>query len=140
MDRTPKRDAMEAVTREWIALWCAPIDWTRFDALHAESFEDGSPAGRSHTKRGFAEGLADLIRAFPDLRTDVLDLVVDEASSRVAVRWRAEGTNRARYLGVGPTNRHTVITGIEIVEIRDGRVARRWGEWDITEHREPATP
>jgi hypothetical protein len=44
-------------------------------------------------------------------------------------------------LGIGPTGRATPITGIEISELQAGRVRRRWGEWDISAHRDaPSVP
>jgi steroid delta-isomerase-like uncharacterized protein len=127
------RAGLEKVARQWIGLWCAPVDWARFDALHVDDFVDESSAGRAPTKAGFAAGLAELVAAFPDLDTRVDDLVIDALQSRVAVRWTARGTNRARFLGVGPTHQVTTFCGIEIVEIRDGRIVRRWGEWDFFE-------
>lgn len=130
----PTRSELEDVARDWIALWTVPVDWQRFDSLHAEIFEDCSSAGRSNTKTGFAEGLAAMVRAFPDLKTHVEGVVVDEARDMVAVRWTAEGTNRERYLGVGPTNQLTTIRGIEIIEIQRSKIVRRWGEWDISDH------
>lgn len=130
------RETLTAIATDWISLWWAPVDWQRFDSLHAETFEDRSSAGRPGSKQGFAEGLAGLVRAFPDLKTWVEDLVFDEPEAKVAVRWRAEGTNRERYLGIGPTQRLTVITGIEIIEIYTGKIVRRWGEWDISAHKE----
>ncbi|TFG86420.1 MAG: hypothetical protein E4H17_04170 [Gemmatimonadales bacterium] len=74
--------------------------------------------------------------AFPDLRTTVEDLVVETETGKIAVRWSAMGTNRSRYLGIGPTHQPTRITGIEIIEVRGGQIVRRWGEWDITDHAE----
>lgn len=136
MPSVANRSDLADVATEWISLWCVPVDWSRFDAMHAGSFEDCTSAGRASTKEGFAEGLAALVRAFPDLQTRVTDLVVDEAASKVAVRWAAEGTNREPFLGVGPTGRLTTITGIEIIEIHNGQVIRRWGEWDISDHLE----
>jgi steroid delta-isomerase-like uncharacterized protein len=124
------------IAERWISLWTVPVNWALFDRLHAEDFEDASPSGREATREAFAGALRELIRAFPDLQVAVEDLVVDTEADRVAVRWSALGTNRTRYLGVGPTNRRTPITGIEIIEIRDGRVVRRWGEWDISAHRD----
>jgi predicted ester cyclase len=97
-----------------------------------------SPAGRDASKRGFALGLKQLVDAFPDLVTKVEDMVVDEKAQRVAVRWSSVGTNRLCFLGTGPTNRKTLITGIEIIEISEGRITRRWGEWDITAHQTSA--
>jgi len=122
------------VAEQWISLWCAPVDWELFDRLHSPDFEDCSAADRATTKEAFAAALAELVRAFPDLTTTVDDLVVEEAAGRVAVRWTAEGTNRETFMGRGPTGKKTPITGIEIIEVRDGRIVRRWGEWDITAH------
>lgn len=128
------RDELADLTRRWISLWSAPVDWALYDALHADDFEDCAAAGRDPTKAGFAAGIRALLAAFPDLSAQVDDLVIDEPAQQVAVRWSATGTNRSRYLGVGPTHAATRITGIEIVEVRGGRVVRRWGEWDITAH------
>ncbi len=128
------RREIEALAAQWITLWSAPIDWDLFDRLHADAFEDGASAGRPPTKSGFAAGLAEWAQAFPDIRTRIEQLVVDEDASTVAVRWSATGTNRAPYLGVGPTERMTYIAGIEIIELRGGRIVRRWGEWDISDH------
>ncbi|MGB5250612.1 MAG: ester cyclase [Gammaproteobacteria bacterium] len=129
-----QRTDLESVARQWISLWCAPVDWDLFERLHADDFEDCSSAGRPTSKQGFAQGIAEFVHAFPDLRTRVDDLVIDTAAKRVAVRWSASGINLSRYLGTGPTRRLTRITGIEIIEIRRGRIMRRWGEWDISAH------
>ena len=128
------RSELESVARRWISLWSAPVDWELFGQLHAEDFIDGSSAGRETTREAFATALAAFVRAFPDVETRVEDLIVDESANRVAVRWSAVGTNREAYLGTGPTKRRTTITGIEIIGIRNGRISRRWGEWDISEH------
>jgi steroid delta-isomerase-like uncharacterized protein len=129
------RSELEDVTRRWISLWCAPIDWKLFDQIHSEDFEDMSSAGREPSKQAFAKGLQKLIEAFPDLSTRVEDIIVDETVQRVAVRWSSIGTNRRKFLGVGPTYRQTTITGIEIIEVSNGQITKRWGEWDISGHR-----
>ena len=130
----PNRVELETIAEQWISLWCAQVDWGLFDRLHAPDFEDCSAVDRAATKEAFAAALADIVRVFPDLKTTVDDLVVDESTGRVAVRWSAEGTNRTTFMGSGPTGKKTPITGIEIIEVRNGRIVRRWGEWDITAH------
>lgn len=137
MKQSQTRDDMIWVVKEWISLWNPPVDWDLFDTLHAEDFKDCTPAERVGTKKGFAQGLKEFTSAFPDLRTRVKDIMVDESRNMATVRWSASGTNRKNYLGVGPTNKKTTITGIEIVEIRWGRITRRWGEWDISDHIKP---
>ena len=128
------RESLAQIARRWVSLWQAPIDWRLFDQLHADYFEDCSAAGRGSTKQAFGSGIEALVGAFPDLQTVAEDVVVDESTARVAIRWTAIGTNRGAYLGVGPTHRKTTITGIEIIEIVRGQVVRRWGEWDISSH------
>jgi predicted ester cyclase len=131
----PADDRLRELTRRWISLWSTPVDWALFDALHSPAFEDGAAAGREPGKQGFAAGLRQFTEAFPDLVTVVDDMVVDAAANKVAVRWTAVGSNRAHFLGVGPTLRRTRITGIEIVEFSGDLIVRRWGEWDISDHR-----
>ena len=136
MSLMPTRADLEAIATSWISLWNVPVEWSLFERLHSQTFEDCASGGRPTTREGFAQGIAELTRAFPDLRTAIDGLVVDEVNSQVAIRWCARGTNRERYLGVGPTNRLTAITGIEIIEVQSGRIVRRWGEWDISAHLE----
>ena len=134
MCKSQPREDIEYYARRWIKLWNPPVDWDLFDTIHADEFVDCSPAGRPSTKAGFAQGLEAFTRAFPDLRIKLEDIIIDETGSRAAVRWSAIGTNREKILGVGPTNKMTKITGIEIIEIQWGRITRRWGEWDISAH------
>jgi predicted ester cyclase len=125
------RQALENLSRQWISLWCAPVDWQRFERLHAETFEDYSAVGRAPDKAGFALGLAELTKAFPDLQTWIEDLVIDEYRSRIAVRWVAEGIHRGALLGLDPTHQRTTFAGIEILEVAEGQVTGRWGEWNF---------
>jgi steroid delta-isomerase-like uncharacterized protein len=128
------RDELIATATKWLSLWNTPVDWVLFDSIHSDAFEDCASGGRQTTKQGFAQGLEQLARAFPDLRTMLQSLVVDEQSSTVAVRWSGRGTNVERFLGIGPTNRTIEMTGIEIIQISRGQVVRRWGEWDLSAH------
>jgi N-hydroxyarylamine O-acetyltransferase len=115
------RDALAATAARWISLWCAPFDDAALRALHAGD--------------DFAQRHAELVRAFPDLQVRAEDIVIDDAAAKAAVRWSATGTNRERFLGIGPTHRRTALSGIEIIEVRDGRIVRRWGDRDTSGHR-----
>lgn len=116
------RKDMVDIAERWISLWTLPVDREMFDLLHADDFEGSSSAGRPNTKEGFAQGLRELIRAFPDLNTTIDDLVVDTVKRRIAIRWSATGTNRVRFLDVGPTHEPTRLTGIEIIEVQGGKI------------------
>jgi hypothetical protein len=41
-----RREELIEVAKAWINLWSAPVDWIRFDQLHADTFIDHSSAGR----------------------------------------------------------------------------------------------
>lgn len=125
------REELGSLARQWISLWSVPVDWRLYDRLHAEEFEDCSSAGRGTGKADFRSGSEALVVAFPDLKTQVDDLVIDEEALRIAVRWTAIGTHKGLFLGQEPSNRRMPMTGIEIIEVRDGCIVRRWGEWDV---------
>lgn len=124
------RDVLVALAREWLSLWSADGPLERFDALHDASFVDHSAAGRTTDRAGFRAGIVRLLEAFPDLETRLEDVVVDEPTARLAIRWSAVGTFQRPYLGCDPTGLRVTFGGIEIVAVRDGRITDRWGEWD----------
>lgn len=101
-----------------------------FDALHAPDFVDHSASGRAPDRDGFRAGIADLYRAFPDFSASVEAMVIDEARTLVAIRWSAVGQMRGGFRGASPNGRRVSFQGIEIIAISDGRVTKRWGEWD----------
>ncbi|MBK7106559.1 MAG: ester cyclase [Ignavibacteriae bacterium] len=129
-----KRLKLENIAKSWIALWNSPINLKSFEELHSENFIDLSSSGRPSDKNGFRQGIIKLLEAFPDLKTEIDSILVDELKSQIAARWHSVGKNKLKYLGIGPTNKITEITGIEIIEIENEKIIKRWGEWDITNH------
>lgn len=130
------RSEIEKMVHDWISIWSAQFSNEIFEILHAETFEDCSSAGRGTSKENFKEGIINFLNAFPDVKTVVEDIVADTENNKIAVRWSASGTNKKQYLGIGPTNKLTYITGIEIIQIDNKQIIKRWGEWDITNHKE----
>jgi predicted ester cyclase len=51
--------------------------------------------------------------------------------NKVAIRWRATGTQRGDGLGVKPTGRSMAITGMSIVRVRDGLIVEGWNNFDV---------
>jgi predicted ester cyclase len=82
----------------------------------------GQAAGRDGHKQ-----IVGLFRsAFPDLRVTTEDLVED--GDRVALRWKAEGTHHGDLMGLSPTGKRVLLTGIEILRIANGEIVERWAE------------
>ena len=88
----------------------------------APHFVDGSSGKRASDRESYKQSIAELFATFPDWQAEVDDLVIDEATSKVAVRWTATGTHRAEFMGVAPTGKQSTFRGIEIVRVENGQI------------------
>jgi steroid delta-isomerase-like uncharacterized protein len=77
------------------------------------------PVGRDEMVAFFAE----LFDAFPDWRFDVLEIITED--DRAAVNWRARATfaGPGSFMGFEPTGARVDITGVDLVRVRNGRIA-----------------
>jgi predicted ester cyclase len=123
------REELEAIIERWMVLWQGGSR-DLVDDLHAERFHDYGAAGRDPSRMGFKEGIEELYRAFPDFYATTDDMVIEEKSGKVAVRWSATGSHEGGFMGFEPTHRQITFHGIEIVRVVDGVIVERWGEWD----------
>jgi steroid delta-isomerase-like uncharacterized protein len=75
------------------------------------------------TYRGW---FADMFKAFPDFRFEVLDLVADD--ERAAVRWRATGTFNGpiRFEGMEPNGATVDMEGCDVLTVRDGKLVSNY--------------
>ncbi len=121
---------LASVAVRWIEEIWRPGDLSTFDSLHAPDFLDRSPAGRPSDRESYRRSIEQLYEVFPDFYTNIDDLIVDTATGKIAIRWTATGTHRAKFMDVEPTRRMIRFQGIEIITVRDGQIVERWGEWD----------
>ncbi|MFF0988905.1 ester cyclase [Kocuria nitroreducens] len=70
-----------------------------------------------------------MLKAFPDLHAEILDVFGQE--DRVAVRLMFRGTHRGEFQGVAPTGREVRYDSIERYRVTDGRLAEKWIASDI---------
>lgn len=66
--------------------------------------------------------------AFSEIRVTA-DQIVAEGDT-VVVRWTARGRNTGDLLGLPPTGRAAVITGMDMLRIAGGKVVEGWVSWD----------
>jgi steroid delta-isomerase-like uncharacterized protein len=66
--------------------------------------------------------------AFSEIQVTAEQIVAEE--DFVVVRWTARGRHTGHLLGLPPTGRETVTTGIDMLRIVDGKVAEGWVSWD----------
>jgi len=120
-----------ALSRQWFESVWNRRDESAIDRLASPQAvtqgltEDGQPShGLDHFKR-FRQGF---LSAFPDLKIDVEDVLVDREKS--AVRLSFSGTHTGDGIGVPPTGRRFISSAIVIFRWQDGKVVEAWNEFD----------
>ncbi len=118
----------EMVTR-LLDAWNAR-DLDKFTGLLSEDIEWYDPAMPQPPARGrvavrdFAEAI---LEAFPDFRYEVDGPICTAADeSRCAIVWRISATHRhpLRPMGYAPTGRRATFEGVDVLDIRDGKIIR----------------
>lgn len=66
--------------------------------------------------------------AFSEIQVTVDEMVAE--GDLVVARWTAHGRNTGDLLGLPPTGRETVTTGIDFLRIAGGKVVEGWVSWD----------
>ena len=66
--------------------------------------------------------------AFPDMQVKVEDTIAegDKVVARVTIR----ATHKGDFMGIAATGKPIMMTGIQIVHIKDDKIVERWGNFD----------
>jgi len=67
--------------------------------------------------------------AFPGLNVTIEDMIAD--GGKVVCRFTARGEHRGEFMGLPPTGKPVVMTGIEIFRLEKGKIAEIWGEANL---------
>jgi steroid delta-isomerase-like uncharacterized protein len=81
---------------------------------------------------GFAgiRGLVTSLRtAFPDLQFVIEDEIAE--GDKVVTRWRLHGTQHGQFRENPPSHKRFDVSGMDIFQISDGRIARVWVNMDL---------
>ncbi len=99
------------------------------DELATEDYQDHvALPGQGHGRAGLKRRIA-VIRAAFKPRQILHDVIVD--SDLVAVRWTLRGVHAAEFLGLRPTGKPVQFDGIDVYQMRNGRMAAHWNVVDL---------
>lgn len=84
--------------------------------------------GFEPTRAGMKEWVKAYRAAFPDLRVEIKDILVDE--NKGIARARFTGTHRDNFMGISPTLKKIEIDIIDIVKFKDSKAVEHWGLTD----------
>jgi steroid delta-isomerase-like uncharacterized protein len=96
--------------------------------LAADYVDDSDPPGTPPGSVSALQRWAMLRAAFSDARVTIDDMVAE--GDTVAVRFTLRGTHTGELMGIPPTGRQVVVTGIDINHIVGGQIAERWANVD----------
>jgi steroid delta-isomerase-like uncharacterized protein len=101
-----------------------------FVDLFAEDFvEHETTPGLPPTREGTIQLFKMMQAAFPDMKWDAQDILVD--GDKVVARVRFSGTNDGEFMGMPATGRSVSVEAIDIVRFGDDGLAREhWGVID----------
>ena len=119
-----RRSEAEAFYRHYLAA-CNDHAFDRLPEFVAADVEvDGVRRGLA----GYVAGLRAVVRAFPDYRWSLRDLVID--GDRIAARLTNTGTHQGDFLGVPATGRTIRTQEFAIYHLAADRIARVWATAD----------
>lgn len=126
--RTGSPDRAARIRAAWRAAW----DEGRVDALDGllspAYVRRRGPAGAPLDRERFKESIRAVRAAFPDLRTEIEEIVGD--GERLAIRWRSTGRHTGAFLGVPPTGRPVEVAGATFARFEGPVVAEEWVTFD----------
>jgi steroid delta-isomerase-like uncharacterized protein len=105
-------------------------DIAGFGEILADDFvEHEDMQGLERSKDGVTQLFHMYRAAFPDLRMDVLDVLV--SGDKAVARVRATGTHEGAFQGMAPTGKSVDVQLIDITRFGDDGLAREhWGVFD----------
>ncbi|MFJ6742559.1 flavin reductase [Streptomyces sp. NPDC091279] len=128
LDRTAPADRTALIRSAWRSAWDLGDVGALDELLSPAYVRRRGPGARVQDRDQFKESIRAVREAFPDLRTEIEDVVVD--GDRYAIRWRSTGRHTGTFLGVPPTDRSVEVSGATFARFEDGAVAEEWVTFD----------
>lgn len=120
--------ANKEVSRRFIEeVWNAG-NFALIEELVDPSYEAHDPVFGTYKRDGLRPAIESYRRAFPDLKLEIVNLVGDDKF--VAMRWLARGTHLGTFMGLEPTRKTALVSGIALSELKDGKIVKDYNEYD----------
>ncbi len=117
------------IVRLFFALGPSQGDMNAAAELLAPDFALHVPLPTAPGVQGISDVVTACRAAFEHLNVTVEDMVAE--GDRVAARFTAHGVHKGQFMGLPPTGKPIIMTGIEIFRIENGKIAELWGEANL---------
>ena len=99
------------------------------DELMAPSHVHHFPGKDIQGPDGVKQLVSGIRTALPDFHLSTDDVIAE--ADKGVMRFTIHGTHQGEGMGLPPTGKRVVYTGIDIFRIADGKIVERWGEVDM---------
>ncbi|CAI6077584.1 ester cyclase [Cohnella sp. JJ-181] len=115
------------LTEFWAKVYNLPQDLDAIDRLCTDDFILSNPDGDVVGRAVFKEWVRAFTSRIRDMRLKSLDMFSSADGTRVVSRWVVTGYNQG-VLGSPPDDRPIQLSGIAVMQVRDGKLAHNWVE------------
>ena len=100
------------------------------DEFYATSYVNHIPPNPEiRGPEGFKQLFAMQFAAFPDFHLTAEDIIAE--GDKVVTRWTFTGTHEGELMGLPPTGKKVMVTGMVINRFADGKIVEDWENYDI---------
>jgi steroid delta-isomerase-like uncharacterized protein len=96
--------------------------------LYAPDIVDHNASRNIQGIDAFKQFLSMYLTASPDLHFTIEDQVAE--GDKVATRYMAGGTHLGPFMGIPPTGKHVIATGMSIIRVANGKIVEEWANGD----------
>jgi steroid delta-isomerase-like uncharacterized protein len=121
-------DHKQTIKRFFTEVMAGEVDVV--DEILAEDYREHEEfPGLTQDREGVKQFVGMFRSAFPDLRIEINDMVVENDTACVRSTW--SGTHEGEFAGIPPTHKRFEVETYDLVKFRsDGRAAEHWGLTD----------
>lgn len=120
-------DRRARIQQAWAASWDEG-DVDALDRLMSPEYRRIGSTGAAQSLAEFKASIVDTRSAFPDLVTDIDEIVVE--GDRAAIRWHSTGSHQRNFLDVPATQRPVAVSGATFARFEDDRIVEEFVTWD----------
>ncbi|GJM42048.1 MAG: hypothetical protein DHS20C20_23300 [Ardenticatenaceae bacterium] len=118
-------ESMKQAARNWIENGFNQKNLDTFDAYFSPDLVNhGLPPTLPPDLEGTKLFAGAFINAFPDIQVTIEDLVAE--NSQLVARWSATGRHNGELLGIPPTGKQVIMTGIALDRFENGKSVEHW--------------
>jgi steroid delta-isomerase-like uncharacterized protein len=120
-------DNKEIVRRVLEDVWTDP---DILDELISEDYVGHDPALPEPVRgpRGAKENAKQYLDAFEGAHITVQEQIGEGDS--VATRWEGRGRHTGEIMGIPPSGKDVVVSGLNLSRLKDGKIVEEWSIWD----------